>query len=68
MDEAYNDTWAWNGTAWTQIADTGPEPRSNGAMVEDGRRVLLFGGVELTSTPGFDPANRVLFGDTSQLD
>jgi len=40
------DTWEWDGDAWTQIADTGPSPRSGHAMVYDTARgrVLLFGG------------------------
>ena len=60
-----NDTWAWNGTAWTQLADTGPEPRAEAAMVGAGG-VLLFGGVNAVD-PAVAPADRVVYGDTWQL-
>ncbi|HKQ97094.1 MAG TPA: kelch repeat-containing protein, partial [Candidatus Polarisedimenticolia bacterium] len=47
-----NDTWEWDGVAWTQVAATGPPPRTFPSMVYDETRrvALLFGG------------NRVLFG------
>ena len=37
------DTWAWDGTEWTQLADTGPEERAVHAMTFDvaGQRVLV---------------------------
>jgi hypothetical protein len=40
------DTWEWDGTSWTAVAASGPEPRSGAAMAYDeGRkRVVLFGG------------------------
>jgi hypothetical protein len=41
-----NDTWGWDGGAWTQVADTGPGPRVDcGLAYDDSRqRVVLFGG------------------------
>jgi hypothetical protein len=40
------DTWTWNGTEWTQVADTGPSARGGHAMTYDSARarVVLFGG------------------------
>jgi hypothetical protein len=40
------DTWAWNGTAWRKLADTGPEPRGMGHLAYDKKRdrIVLFGG------------------------
>jgi hypothetical protein len=42
-----DDTWAWDGTEWTQIADTGPAARYTHAITFDaaGERLLVFGGV-----------------------
>ena len=54
------DTWVWDGGAWTQVADTGPDPRLiHGMVYDDSRqRVVLFGG--FGSTPPF--------GDTWEWD
>src|SRR5215217_4252234 len=54
------DTWVWDGGAWTQVADTGPDPRFlHGMVYDDSRqRVVLFGGYG--STPPF--------GDTWEWD
>jgi hypothetical protein len=40
------DTWHWDGEDWTQVADTGPSPRSGHAVAYDGGRsaLFLFGG------------------------
>src|SRR5258708_2880459 len=41
------DTWAWDGQAWTQVADTGPSARRSASrMAYDSARdrVVLFGG------------------------
>ena len=40
------DTWSWDGTAWRQLATSGPEPRGMGYLAYDARRdrVVLFGG------------------------
>ena len=45
-DRYRNDTWAWDGQAWTQVADTGPNPRRLHAMAFDSarQRTVLFGG------------------------
>jgi hypothetical protein len=42
----FDDTWEWDGTEWTQIADTGPSGRSLLPMVFDSSRecLVLFGG------------------------
>ena len=41
-----NDTWEWDGNAWTPKATTGPSPREYPAMAydQDCKVVLLFGG------------------------
>ena len=59
----YDDTWEWNGTAWTQLlvpqpdtADGGSLGRSMHAMAQLGKQVVLFGG---TANPG-----QVDLGDT----
>jgi len=40
------DTWEWNGSAWTQVANTGPSGRYGQALAYDSRRgrTVLFGG------------------------
>src|SRR5262249_42463365 len=40
------DTWEWDGSAWTQVATTGPAGRSACAMAFDSQRgrTVLFGG------------------------
>jgi hypothetical protein len=55
------DTWEWDGEYWTQVADTGPSPRSGHGLAFDmnGAVVVLFGG---SSSSG------VLHGDTWQWD
>jgi galactose oxidase-like protein len=42
----FADTWTWDGTEWTQVADTGPAARSGHALVYDDvrKRAVLFGG------------------------
>lgn len=41
-----NDTWEWNGTAWTQLQSGAAPPRENGGLTWDPglRRLLIFGG------------------------
>ena len=51
------DTWEWDGTTWTQVADTGPAARFGAAMTSTGAALLLFGGIV---------ANRTVVGDTWQ--
>jgi hypothetical protein len=43
---ATGDTWQWDGTAWTQVEDTGPPVRELHGMVyaADRKRTVLFGG------------------------
>jgi Galactose oxidase, central domain len=59
--QPFGDTWEWDGTEWTQIADTGPFKRRLHAMVFDRSRecLVLFGGV---------PGNGPFFGDTWEWD
>lgn len=40
----FNDTWEYDGSIWTRVADTGPEPRMGCGLVYDGKTMLLFGG------------------------
>jgi hypothetical protein len=40
----FNDTWEYNGSVWTRVADTGPEPRMGCGLVYNGKTMLLFGG------------------------
>lgn len=46
----FDDTWCWNGSDWTQVATTGPSPRSRHAMCYDVQRccTVLFGGASTT--------------------
>ena len=46
VPQYFNDTWEWNGSEWTQVADTGPSPRGNHGMSYDSPRdkVVLFSG------------------------
>jgi hypothetical protein len=41
-----NSTWAWNGSAWTRVATSGPSPRYLAAVTYDAarQRVVLHGG------------------------
>ncbi len=63
-----NDTWSWNGTAWTQVADSGdagctttctagPPPRAASSMAYDpaSKQLILFGG---------DPGSGPFLNDT----
>ncbi len=46
-----NDTWAWDGSNWTQLdPDTSPPPRYMHAMAYDKKRerIVLFGGTDST--------------------
>jgi Galactose oxidase, central domain len=56
-----NDTWEWDGQAWTQQEDAGPSPRWHHALGFDlvHNAVILFGG---------DPGNGTPLGDTWSWD
>jgi hypothetical protein len=49
-----DDTWGWDGTSWTQLADTGVGERSNEVMVYESarRRLFLFGGSDDVGSAG----------------
>jgi len=58
-----NDTWTWDGSAWTQVVTTSaPSPRAGQAMVYDSGRgkTVLFGGTD-EGFPG------VFYNDTWEL-
>jgi len=59
------DTWVWDGSAWTQVADTGPDPRYfHGMVYDDSRqRVVLFGGFGSAA-----PGAPTYLGDTWEWD
>ena len=42
----FDDTWEFDGTAWTQVRGTGPSPRLGAGVAYDSKRsrVILFGG------------------------
>jgi hypothetical protein len=44
--EMMNDTWAWDGSQWTQVSTEGPSPRFPAGFAYDAARqnILLFGG------------------------
>jgi hypothetical protein len=62
-----NDTWLWDGTAWAQVADTGPDPRAACAMIAGTTTIVLFGGVN-SIDPNFPSANRIIYGDSWRWD
>jgi hypothetical protein len=48
-----DDTWSWDGQAWTQLQPSQrPSPRVWHAMVDAGTYTLLFGGVDATGDLG----------------
>jgi hypothetical protein len=49
-----NDTWAWDGSAWTQLSpSSSPGPRSSASLAFDGTHgvLVLFGGLDSTGVP-----------------
>ena len=42
--EALSDTWAWNGTGWTEYGVAGPPARSAAVMTYVNGNLVLFGG------------------------
>ena len=55
------DTWQWDGSAWTQVEDTGPPVRESHTIVyaADRNRTVLFGG---------DGVSLTVLGDTWEWD
>jgi hypothetical protein len=45
------DTWEWDGSAWSKVADAGPGLRAHQVMAYDRarNRVVLYGGFDLTT-------------------
>jgi hypothetical protein len=39
-----DDTWSWDGAAWTEVASTGPTPRDGSVIGALGTSLFLFGG------------------------
>jgi Fibronectin type III domain/IPT/TIG domain len=48
------DTWAWNGTTWTEVATTGPTVRANASLAYDSAtsQMVLFGGEDSSGSLG----------------
>jgi hypothetical protein len=46
----FGDTWEWDGSAWTNVASSGPNPRAAACMAYDSKRevTVLFGGNQST--------------------
>jgi N-acetylneuraminic acid mutarotase len=44
LGEYLSDTWAWDGTTWTQLDVSGPSARAGAAMAPLGDKLVLFGG------------------------
>ena len=42
--KATNAVWAWNGKAWSQLANAAPPPRWGAALAQDADAALVFGG------------------------
>lgn len=60
--QSFDDTWTWDGAAWTKVDIVGgppPSARSSHAMAALAGKVYLFGGAD---------ANGARLGDTWQLD
>jgi acetyl esterase/lipase len=61
---ALNDTWAWNGTTWTNLKPSGtlPQARSEASLAYDSttKQLVLFGG----ETPLTASAHSEALGDT----
>jgi len=55
------DTWLWDGQDWGQLWFTEPTPpsRSGATLAYDGHRLILFGGLHISSgpTPAGTPLN-----------
>ena len=44
--EFYGDTWLWDGTSWTKVADDGPSPRGAAFIATVGDEVVVYGGYD----------------------
>lgn len=66
------DTWEWDGSAWTQVASSGPGARRFGVMTYDGvrQRSVLYGGwPAAVSPPGGGPLESdIPLGDVWEWD
>ena len=54
---ALSDTWVWNGSAWSEVAATGPgggDGRANTVMAPLGGQLVLFGGWDYGGGSGAD--------------
>lgn len=63
----FNDTWEWDGTNWTQMADSGPAARCESAMAFDAERkqtVLFSGNIKTPDTWGWDGLNWTQLADS----
>ncbi len=61
----YRESWGWNGTAWAQLAVSGPSPQSGHAMAYDSARgvtVLFAGGGETWEWSGSAWTQRAVSG------
>jgi hypothetical protein len=58
-DQYVTETWEWDGSSWTQLADTGPKARFASAMTCDSDRdvVVLFGGNLVSKPAASGPGN-----------
>jgi galactose oxidase-like protein len=45
-DNAFSDTWVWNGSSWAEASTSGPSPGVDGSMAYDSGtgQLVLFGG------------------------
>jgi N-acetylneuraminic acid mutarotase len=46
----FNDTWEYDGSVWTRVADTGPSARHSFGFAYGGNVVSLFGGMDGSNT------------------
>jgi hypothetical protein len=51
MSGFLDDTWEWDGSAWSQVAVTGPSGRAYPAMAEYDGKAVLFGGLDSFGQP-----------------
>jgi hypothetical protein len=65
VGDTLGDTWEWDGNAWTQEADFGPDPCAGAAMASRGAGVALYGGISSLEPSG---PPRPIFGLTWEWD